>query len=137
MFILSEESILSVRKRIKNIITFFSILIGLVLFSHSVIPHDHHFDIFDKHDAHHNDNSSEDNQAHCFYFNNVVIQKSFSSSKIVLKKNIKANSFVLTNIIKHEALYHSKNLIDDYYYYPVNKILLSSSPTRGSPSFVS
>ncbi len=122
------------RKKIKNIITFFSLFIALVIFSHSVLPHDHHFDLActHTHDDHNNDNSSE-NHAHCHYFNNIIIQKSHLASKIAIKKLEKVKIFAIKNILVQESLFVPKNDIDNSFYYPFSEILTYTSPTRGSP----
>ncbi len=122
------------KKKIKNTITFISLFIALVIFSHSILPHDHHFDIFsmDVHNSHSED-SSDKNPVHCFYFNNVIIQKSITSSNIAIKKLVKVKVFAIKNILVQEALFAPNNYSDNSFYYPVNEIFSYTSPTRGSP----
>ncbi|HEB62158.1 MAG TPA: hypothetical protein ENI82_03305 [Bacteroidetes bacterium] len=119
------------RKKIKNTITFISLFIALVIFSHSILPHDHHFLLVGTHDN--NDDGSEKKSAHCFYFNDVIIQKSSLSSNIAIKKLVKVKVFAIKNILVQEALFAPNNYSDDSFYYPVNEIFSYTSPTRGSP----
>jgi len=123
------------RKKIKNTITFFSLFIGLVIFSHSIVPHDHHLSIFDIYNTH-NENNPDKGFAHCFYLNNVVIQKSFTHFNIAKKKPVKAKIFTVKSIAKKEVVFFINNINDDNLYHPVNTILSYSSPTRGSPFLI-
>jgi len=120
------------RKKIKNTITFISLFIALVIFSHSILPHDHHFLLVGTHDNN-DDDGSEKKSAHCFYFNDVIIQKSSLSSNIAIKKLVNIKVFAIKNILVQEALFAPKNYSDNSFYYPISETLSYTSPTRGSP----
>ncbi len=122
-------------KKAKHIITYFSLFIGLVIFSHAVIPHDHHFQIFNNHShTGDDDDNSGKNHAHCFYLNDVIIQKSDLSSNIINQKHVNAKDIAIKgNIKEQESLSLAEIVLNDNCYCFENDALLISAPVRGSP----
>ena len=108
------------------------LIAGFVILAHLFVPHDHHYDFSSNVEYHHHDNSSEKTPIHCHYFNNIELSK------------VRTNSFV--NKIKYlPILYTLPDLLDIDFSNefsntivtndnpPYYRIIVSVSPTRGSP----
>lgn len=126
------------RKKFKNIIAFFLLITGLVMFSHSIIPHDHHYNIIGNlsNYEHHNNEKSDNNPIHCHFFNDIVIDKIISNTNQNLFKYLTSNIKILLNT----KLYFDNNPLTKTAFLNINNlpdyfVLIESSPTRGSPFF--
>ena len=120
----------------KNIFTFFMLIIGLVIFSHSIIPHDHHYDVITdiNHEEHHEKNKTENEPIHCHYFNDFVI----SNVTVSAHYSYKQISKIISNISEFE-IYFNRNTVLKVIFYSDFSFLeyfsfIDISPTRGSPS---
>ena len=125
------------KREFKNIISFFLLITGLVIFSHSIIPHDHHYDVMNTtHHEHHNDENSGSEPIHCHYFNEIIFDKTILSFNNQILKQIPTNfalifdnKFSLDNNLSPKTLFFKKDNLPDYF------VFIENSPTRGSPTF--
>ncbi len=127
------------RKRIKNINLLLMWLIGLMFFTHAVIPHQHHFDSIYEHNQHgstHNSEPHEESPLHCHAFNDLIIYKTVSFSNITASPVLTA--IVVENCLHLQLIENSTeditNSLQDKL--PSKETLLKNTPTRGSPSLV-
>ena len=112
-------------------------LISLMLLSHVLIPHHHHYDsVFEHQQNHDNDKQhSEDNATHCHAFNQLdIIKIQLTSDKSSIQKSFSSlasnSSFDAVIIETNTALLtFQKTLYNKQVFYP-------DYPTRGSPSFI-
>ncbi len=126
------------RKRIKNINLLLMWLIGLMFFTHAVIPHQHHFDSIYEHNQHgstHNSEPHEESPLHCHAFNDLIIYKTVSFNNITVTPVYTAISVenLLMPRIKNSTEDITNSLQDKL---PSKETLLKNTPTRGSPSLV-
>jgi hypothetical protein len=118
-------------------------LASLVIFTHAILPHHHHFDsLFSHHeeeasDSCHQENHPEDKAEHCHAFNDLVVEKIRHSKTVtpivkVLSDAMTINDFsfdfIENPIVKPEFIYSNKCLL--------NSCLNNNAPTRGSPAIV-
>ena len=116
-------------KNYKNITSIVLLIVGLIIFTHSVIPHDHHYDFSSDVEHHHNDNP-----IHCHYFNNIDSDKVRTNNFTNTMKELPVlYAVILSNLFDldlHSQVNNFISLNDNTPYYCV---LISNSPTRGSP----
>ena len=119
------------RKIFKNISLLFLLIAGLVVLSHSFIPHDHHYDLADDlADRHHND--AENEPLHCHFLDFAMVNGSVQ--KAVNQKVVMQPVFfsVLSLPFDKKESFRPAYLIKSDFK-PVLFIFVSSSPVRGSP----
>jgi len=119
----------------KNTISIFLLITGLVILSHSILPHDHHYDnhLETTHEEHQEKNTSGNEPIHCHFFNDIVIEKVSISHKSIVKP-ISLFILYITNISFNftEDLGH-KSFTNQAFHFPSKLFLSENSPTRGSP----
>ncbi|NOY95457.1 MAG: hypothetical protein GXO81_03595 [Chlorobi bacterium] len=127
------------QKGIKNTSIFFLWFAGLIIFSHAVTPHHHHFSpIIDyNYQVNHKDNDPENNPFHCHSFNNLAIDKveiiSNKSSIIKMMIDIAAINNICFQYFENPR---KKIKLSNKNDFPLNIVFLKNSPTRGSPAIV-
>ena len=120
------------RKR-KNIINLTLMwFIGLLLLSHAIIPHHHHFDsIFDhKQQTEHSDEHSQ----HCHAFNILFSDNVDSFIKSISIHN-DINSVIFYGDLAPQLCNHKPN-VKQKNELPLGELCLNICPTRGSPVFI-
>jgi len=121
------------KKILKNTMLFFMLIAGLVIFSHSLIPHDHHYNLVDNLvDEHHN--NQENKPFHCHFLDYVIADAAIQKTviqKIVLQPVL---FVVLSDFNSEKKLNKQTHFIKSE-----NKLnlltIIKIFPTRGSPSF--
>ena len=107
---------------------------GLVIFSHSVIPHDHHYEVAcetEHHDSHNEDSDNE--PIHCHFFNDIVFDKVNISFNKSIVSNLSSAYIILIisdvycDDFKNNETFNTNDNLPDY------KVNIENSPTRGSP----
>ena len=119
------------RKKIKLSLVW---LIGLMLFSHAVIPHHHHFDSVFEHSQ--ETNHSDEKSQHCHAFNDLyAIDIVVSFNNISINDNI---LFIISNSDLDDWVLFSekKTDTDKKRDIPPEEKYFNNSPTRGSPIFI-
>jgi len=111
------------------------LIIGLVIFSHSIIPHDHHYDIVTDidHEEHHGKDKSGHEPIHCHYFNDVVISKVSISVQQPIKQILKIIGTISSLEIDYRKNTFLKAIFFSDFIFPEYFAFLDTSPTRGSP----
>ena len=124
-------------KKYKNTISIFLLITGLVMLSHSILPHDHHYDNFAEvnHNEHQEKNEKGQEPIHCHFFNDVVINKITSSSQSIVKQITLLYNYISELNFDIEDNSVIKTIFYNDFYYPNFPTYLDISPTRGSPSF--
>ena len=123
-------------KKQKNKISIFLLITGLVLFSHYVIPHDHHYDNFAE--ANHNEQQGKNKKGHepihCHFFNNIVIDNNSSTANQNLVKQITLLfSYIPELYFNFENTTVLKSIFYNDFHYSNFLVYIDISPTRGSP----
>ncbi len=124
------------RKKYENITSILLLIVGLVIFSHSIIPHDHHYNssVSDIEHHHHNDNDSGDEPIHCHYFNNIDFDKVRTNNVTNIIKELPIlYTVIFDEIFELDINYQVNNYINLNDNLPDYCVLISISPTRGSP----
>lgn len=123
------------KKQTQNIIAYLLIATSLAIFFHSVIPHDHHYDMNCElsHHQHDHDNSDQE-PIHCHFFNEVIVDKAITTTnkKIADDTSIAFAALLLLNFR------FTNNELPKFYFPEQEKLTLSlafreNTPTRGSP----
>ena len=126
-------------KQTKNIIAYLLIATSLAIFFHSVIPHDHHYDMNCElsHNQHNHDNSDQ-KPIHCHFFNEVIVDKAITTAnnKISDDTSIAFAALLLLNFR------FTNNKLPKFHFSKQEKLTLNfvfreNMPTRGSPLSVS
>ena len=121
------------RKELKNSIPYFLLLAGVIIFFHSILPHDHHYAVGNtQHTTHsqHPDNSP----VHCHALNDLitVFSKTGLNDQTI---KILSESILIQNIFS-QVITESGHLIpfkpENSYHHRL--AFISISPTRGSPA---
>ncbi len=105
------------------------LIVGLAIFSHSLIPHTHHYNLADEY---HNDKDNE--STHCHFLNLITIDKAIQKTfnqKITIQP-------ILLVVLYHLNFEEKLNELSYFIKSDSKSNLLtfiSTSPTRGSPSF--
>ncbi len=122
------------KRNYKNIIAFFFLIIGLVIFSHSIIPHNHHYNhaVATKHNEH-NERDKPDN-THCHYLNDIIISNITLSVNYLFKQSSKNIGYISDLEIDFSRNKFLKAIFYTDFYFPEYFAFLDTSPTRGSPS---
>jgi hypothetical protein len=132
-------------KKGKNIAIVLLWLAGLVIFSHEVIPHHHHFhSVYTHNHATHGDGCDhsheegepfDDGSNHCHAFNDITVERQ-SVVKIIQPQiefnfNLFLPLFLISEYVEEDVSFYSR------LYYDVesdsDQYLLSVSPHRGPP----
>ena len=116
----------------KNIKIYLLLIIGLVIFSHAVIPHDHHYNANSELE-HNHDHENSKSDFHCFFFNDIIKDETVSNVKIS-GLNIFSISFTLFIEDYDNENFFFQTLFIDKTSYSTNCFTYSKIyPTRGSP----
>ena len=117
------------KRTFKDIFPILLLITGLVIFSHAVIPHDHHNDNSIEHHEHNNNSNSE----HCHLLNHITIDKAISiSGKIASHNRLDITATHVTGLCTKKPILTSIYLSDRVNlpdYFVCNK----NTPSRGSP----
>jgi hypothetical protein len=117
-----------------NIIGLLLFLVGLIIFSHAVIPHDHHYDLScdTKHHQHHD--TDHESPMHCHFLNDIVFDDVvLTSNQVVIRGLQLFFTYIFDAIIEEYALVQSSLQFAKSDNLPDYLILIKHSPTRGSP----
>lgn len=122
------------RKIYQNIFSVLLLFAGVVIFSHSIIPHDHHYDQSCDTEHHEHHDTDHDSPMHCHFLNDVVFDDVVISSNQTVVNNNPSQYIILfsLNNLEEQTAKHCLFLIKsdnppDY------QVFLEHSPTRGSP----
>ncbi len=109
---------------------------SLVVISHSIIPHDHHYSIEceGEHQDHHDDSKSVPN--HCHFLNDIVFDDVVLTFNQMFFDDVPIHLDVLVDNRLHNEVFSLKGIyyretIIPYYFL----VFYESSPTRGSPFY--
>ena len=122
------------KQQYKNIFGLVLLIAGLVLLSHAVIPHDHHYnEVCDSH--HHQDHDADhESPMHCHFLNDVVFDDVvLTYNQVDIKYLPLLFTYVFDTIIENEGLLQSSLQFAKSDNLPDYLILIKHSPTRGSP----
>ena len=123
------------QKEYKNIISIFLLITGLVILSHSILPHDHHYNYLTQ--ENHNEHSEKDDSGHepihCHFLNEVILTKITISQISNIQYVSAANSLLRICKLDDSNLSVLPNTIADSYQLYDYIVFIDSSPTRGSP----
>jgi len=121
-------------KRAKKIKLTLIWLISLMLFSHAVIPHHHHFDSVFEH-SQESDHSNEKSQ-HCHAFNDLYnTNAAVSVNDISIYNNILF--IIFNNDLDNWVSYSDKKPdTNNKHDIPPEEKYFNNSPTRGSPVLI-
>jgi hypothetical protein len=124
------------RKEHNNITLLFLLITGLVIFSHSIIPHDHHYSFNEDKEHHDNEDANNHEPVHCYILNEIIVDKPATSSTQSLSNQLALVTFqVLFSIFELNNPVFSKHPFPDNEAQPTLLVLIKTSPTRGSPLF--
>ena len=121
----------------KNSIPVFLLLIGVVLFLHSILPHDHHYqdDAVLQHSEDNNPHQDEEEPLHCHFLNELIFNKTGSQQNDQLIKVIPTQLLVTSQI---EIVVNECLIVTPKKFREINpsfeEVFFPCSPTRGSPS---
>ena len=120
----------------KHIIKISLLIVGLVMLIHLFMPHDHHYGfVFDiEQNRHSNNNNSDKTPIHCHYFNNIDSELIKANTFINILKEIPVLfTITFSSVFNININYQISNLIKTNDNLPDYCVLVSISPTRGSP----
>ncbi len=122
-------------KNYKNTISIFLLITGLIIFSHAILPHDHHYDnhLETTHKEHHEKNKNGQEPVHCHFFNDVVINKITSHSQSIVKPISLFKLYTIDISFNLTEDLVNKNYSNQTFHFPDKLFLSPHSPTRGSP----
>lgn len=125
---------IKMQKGIKNINITLVWLIGLMLFSHAVIPHHHHFDsVFDH--SHQNE-QSDSNSKQCHAFNYLLVDE----ARIITVDNSTYDNHLFAIFNNESDSWFTdanpKSVICQKLHISVVEFYFDNTPTRGSPIHV-
>jgi len=108
-----------------------SLAIGLLILSHAIVPHDHHYDVSET-SEHHNNQEENNNPAHCHLLNTLDYVLIKSNVQVSVKKTtpnftFTLNDFNIRSLTKGIKLFVKVSIEKNYFYYA------QSIPVRGSP----
>jgi len=109
------------------------LIAGLVIFSHSLIPHDHHYNLAnDLADEHHNDEDRV--PIHCHFLDFVTVGQIIQKT-VIQKIVIQPNLFVVLSDFNFEKKTNQQIPFINSEKKPYLLTIIKTLPTRGSPSF--
>lgn len=125
------------RKQYQNIFSMMLLFAGIVIFAHSIIPHDHHFDMNIEAEHQQEQHENHDSPLHCHFLNDIVFDKVVISFNQTVVKNIPALNAILfsLNNSDEQAANHYLSIIKSDNL-PDYQVFLAHSPTRGSPKLL-
>ena len=119
-------------KKIKNINLLILWFAGLIMFAHSVIPHDHHFDF--NHKKHHEESNSQKEPIHCFSFNDIISDNTTQKTYKVTNENILSSFYSNDNKFSFQDFENSwKILFPNKNKFDCKIVFIENIPVRGSP----
>lgn len=122
------------RQQYKNIFALLLLIAGFVIFSHSVIPHDHHYDTSCDTEHHEHNENEHDSPMHCHFLNDIVFDEVvLSFSHIIIKDSPTLYILSFNELIIDESLECSSLLFINKGSLPDYIVHLEHKPTRGSP----
>jgi hypothetical protein len=124
------------REIYKNTFAYILLIVGLIIFSHSIIPHDHHYTNVceTKHDAHHGHEDAANDPVHCHFLNDIIIDKAitYHSSNITDHLPLLFTIIYQVDEIDDNQSFTVIRFLDDDGL-PNRQIFIDVSPSRGSP----
>jgi len=125
-------------KGTKNIHLIFVWLIGLMLFTHGITPHHHHFDSIFEHasENNHSDGHSDEDPSHCHAFNDMVFVGSEDAVSVKTIDNFPMDFVLIKNLSEQYSEFLNKafSFFEPDHGKPI-QAFNSNTPTRGSPVF--
>jgi len=122
------------KQQYKNIFSLLLLIAGLVMLSHAVIPHDHHYDVACDTEHHEHHDTDHESPMHCHFLNDVVFDDVvLSFNPIIIKDLPVLYTFIFNIIIEDESLNQCNLQFIESDNLPDYLVLLEQSPTRGSP----
>ncbi len=116
----------------KNIIPYFLLIAGAIIFFHSIVPHDHHYPVEGALQASHHQHP-DNSPVHCHFLNDLITDYTNPGLNNHVVKQISAFTQFLTEpspVLSYPVL--NLTLKKEHAFYSTLAIL-SISPTRGSP----
>jgi len=119
----------------KNIIPYFLLIAGAIIFFHSIVPHDHHYPVEGAPQASHHQHP-DNSPVHCHFLNDLITDYTNPGLHNHIVKHIPASTQFLTEP-SPDFSYSGFNqaLKNEHAFYSI-LTLVSISPTRGSPEKV-
>ena len=118
-----------------NKISIFLLVIGLVMFFHSLVPHDHHYDnhIETTHEEHQEKDASGNEPLHCHFLNDIIVNQASTSNQTVVKQISLCVLYITT--VKSNTIrdLFCESFTAQIIHFPDRLFLSKNSPTRGSP----
>jgi len=127
------------RKVLNHIIHFVLIIAGLVIFSHSIIPHDHHYEIAcnDSKDEFPDHQHSPEHPVHCHLFNEIIIDNSIiAQNQEIIRHSQMLFACVYQLNLHPEVVKYINAVFGEKIQFQNTIEIVKGSPTRGSPSFL-
>ena len=122
------------KQQYKNIFSLLLLIAGLVLLSHSVIPHDHHYDVACDTEHHDHHDTDHESPMHCHFLNDVAFDDVVLSFNPIFIKDLPVlYTFIFNTIIEDKGLNQSSLQFIESNNLPDYLVLIEHSPTRGSP----
>ena len=122
------------KQQYKNIFSLLLLIAGLVLLSHAVIPHDHHYDVACDTEHHEHHDTDHESPMHCHFLNDVVFDDVVMSFNHIFIKDLPILfTVIFSPIIEGERLNQSNLQFIESDNLPDYLVLIEHSPTRGSP----
>jgi hypothetical protein len=118
----------------RNFISILLLFAGVVIFSHSVIPHDHHYNATcdTEHHEHHDEGS--ESPMHCHFLNDIVFDEVIISVNQIMVKDLQNTIITLFSLIPQTDIKANKGVRFVYKAsLPDYQLFIKQSPTRGSP----
>ena len=125
------------REIYKSTIIYILLIAGLIIFSHSIIPHDHHYtDVCEtKHDAHQGHEDDDNDPVHCHFLNDIISNTAITNYSSVIIDHLPLLFIIDDHAIKNDD---NQSLIVIHFLYdvglPDHQTLIDLSPSRGSPT---
>jgi len=124
------------REIYKNTFAYILLIVGLIIFSHSIIPHDHHYtEVCEtEHDTHQGHEDATNDPIHCHFLNDIIISKAISNINLNSINNLLLLFITIyqnDEIDDNQSLTIIRFLDDDGL--PDRQTFIDVSPSRGSP----
>ena len=122
------------KKTIRNIIAYVFLITSLAIFFHSVIPHDHHYNVNCDLSHHQQHNHSDSHPIHCHFFNEIIVDKAITTTH---QKNVKFTLFDFALLFADNFQKINREYTKEYFPEQTVQIIfdicIENTPTRGSP----
>ena len=127
------------REIYKNTFAYILLIVGLIIFSHSIIPHDHHYTNVceTEHDAHQGHEDADNDPVHCHFLNDIIIDKAITNHSSNITNHLPLLFTIIyqnVEIDDNQPLTVKRFLDDDGLH--DRQTFIDVSPSRGSPVLV-